>query len=673
MHLPAKLRLAVLNQHGTLLLWLPVGLGLGGAVYFALPVEPGPMVYGALAVAIAALAVADRRLSESVWPATRLIAVILFGLLWTCLRSQWVAAPVLPWRYVGPVEGRVVMVDRSASNAVRVTLDQVRIPALRPRHTPRRVRVSLHSDRLVFPDLGSQLVIDAQLSPPGGPVEPGGFDFRRYAWFKQLGGIGYSRAPPRLIAPPEPGLGTLRQGLARILTAQMDPEPAAVARAITTGDRSRLTSAIAGPLRQSNLAHLLAISGLHMGLLAGAALVGLRAMLAVMPFGRLQRRSKKYAALGALIIAFSYLILSGAAVATERAFIMVAVMLGAVLLDRRAVTLRAVAVAATLVLLRRPEALVSPGFQLSFAATIALVVVFARLRGAIWRRPAIGLLLSSFVAGAATAPIAAAHFNIVANFGLIANLLSVPVMASLVMPLVLICLVLAPFGMHEVAVWAMEAGLVWILGVAQEIASWPGAVRYVAAPHEAALPAFMFGALVMCLWQGRARWGGGIVMLCALALWPFGGRPQILVSQSGKLVGVMTADGRSVSQPRGDGFAASVWLENDGTPGNQQAAAQRLGWRGSGHIRTAHAAGITIAHRRGKRAMKGEITCDGADVIVTDQRADADLGCIILDAEFLSANGAVSLARQSTRIQITTARAQAGLRVWNTPAMRWRQ
>ena len=153
----------------------------------------------------------------------------------------------------------------------------------------------------------------------------------------------------------------------------------------------------------------------------------------------------------ALLLAAGYLALSGGNVATERAFVMVAVVL-AVMLDRRAFSLRAVAVAAVVLLVLRPEALLGPGFQMSFAATTALVAVFGWLRdrpgalGPRWLRPVSALVISSAVAGAATAPVAAAHFNQIAHFGLIANLLSVPLMGVVVMPAALAAAALMPLG-----------------------------------------------------------------------------------------------------------------------------------------------------------------------------------------------------------------------------------
>ncbi|KKK80916.1 hypothetical protein LCGC14_2818710, partial [marine sediment metagenome] len=210
--------------------------------------------------------------------------------------------------------------------------------------------------------------------------------------------------------------------------------------AILTGDRSGMGRDTLQALRDSNLAHLLAISGLHMGLLTGVVFSALRFALALIPALALGHPVKKYAAVGALLAGAGYLALSGGNVATQRAYIMVAVVLGAVLLDRRALTLRGVALAATIVLVLRPEALTGPGFQMSFAATTALIAVFRLMRDSGGPRaprllqPVLALVVSSGVAGAATAPIAAAHFNQIAKFGLVANLLSVPLMGTLVMP-----------------------------------------------------------------------------------------------------------------------------------------------------------------------------------------------------------------------------------------------
>lgn len=166
--------------------------------------------------------------------------------------------------------------------------------------------------------------------------------------------------------------------MAGYLQQRIPGETGGFAAAITAGDRSGVGEQTLTALRQSNLAHLLAISGLHMGLLTGFVFAAVRVLFCLVPPVALRWPVKKLAALAALAAGAGYLMLSGGNVATERAFVMVAVMLGAVLLNRRAITLRAVAVAALIVLLRRPESLLSPGFQMSFAATAALVAVLPR-------------------------------------------------------------------------------------------------------------------------------------------------------------------------------------------------------------------------------------------------------------------------------------------------------
>lgn len=267
-------------------------------------------------------------------------------------------------------------------------------------------------------------------------------------------------------------------------------------------------------LRASNMAHLLAISGLHMGLLTGFVFAAARTVLAAIPGAALRWPIKSWAAGVALIAAAIYLALSGGNVATQRAFIMVSVMLVAVMLGRRALTLRAVALAALIVLVLSPESLTGPGFQMSFAATTALVAVFRATRESPirdlpgWVKPVIALVISSAVAGAATAPIGAAHFNTLSKYGLLANLLSVPLMGTVVMPLAVLAACLAPFGLSALALRMMEPAVNWILAVAHRVSELDGAVGHVASGPSWTLPVLALGLLFVILWQGRARFIG---------------------------------------------------------------------------------------------------------------------------------------------------------------------
>ena len=376
-----------------------------------------------------------------------------------------------------------------------------------------------------------------------------------------------------------------RMALSKAVRAQIDGEAGAFAAAIMTGDRSAMSQKTLGDLRATNLAHLLAISGLHMGLLTGFVFAVVRFGLALIPFIALRIATKKIAAVVALIIGAGYLALSGGNVATERAYIMVAVMLVGVILDRRALTLRAVAMAATVVLLIQPEALIGPGFQMSFSATTALVLVFSNLRKLNtqalpkWLRPVFSVVLSSAVAGLATAPFAAAHFNQFAHYGLVANVLSVPLMGVLVMPAAVLAVCLAPLGGWGVGLWIMEQGLALDIGggrprsrrLRTASAMWSPRKRFV-------VPMLALGLLWLALWQGSARFmGAGIAVLAAAAL---DAKQRGLLSwwpTMAAMIGVMMRRvARALSKAKGSGFAAGIWLENDGDPVAQDEAAARL-------------------------------------------------------------------------------------------------
>ncbi|WP_343035682.1 ComEC/Rec2 family competence protein [Sulfitobacter maritimus] len=444
-----------------------------------------------------------------------------------------------------------------------------------------------------------------------------------------------------------------------------------IAAAITTGDRSAISQDALRDLRHSNLAHLLAISGLHMGLLSSVVFAAIRLLFALHPFTAMHLPSRSIAAAVALVAATGYLALSGGNVATERAYIMVAVALCALMIGRRAISLRAVAVAATIVLILRPEALLGPGFQMSFAATTGLVAVFSWIRDAeanlIPRRlrPVAAVVLSSAIAGAATAPISAAHFNTLAHYGLAANLLSVPLMGILVIPAAVIALLLAPLGLENIGLWAMGLGLHWILGVAEIVAALPGAQGHVTSPNSWVLPLLTLGFLLLVLWQGRLRWSGALMMTAALVLWQDNDRPDVLIADNGTLVGVMTLQGRALSKSKGAGFIARNWLENDGDGADQIRAAAR--W-------TAAKRSLPIIHLSGKHAVAQFTGCKFEQLVVASVPMDKDRSsdCAVYDPPRLRVTGAVALHQTSQGWHVVTARELAGNRLWNRQRKRGR-
>lgn len=663
---------------GTLLPWAPVCLSLGIGCYFALGAEPsGALLLAVTCGAVLALVPALRG-GEWVQPPAAAVALALTGLLLADLRAQIVAAPVLSFRYYGAVTGRIVDIDRSFSDQTRLTLDQVVLEDTGPARTPARVRIALHGEQMGFhPEPGLRVMLTAHLSPPDGPVEPGGFDFQRLAWFSRLGGVGYTRSPVMVLAEPEGGLSLaafrLRMALSAAMQSRMQGQAGAFAAALMTGDRSGVTAATNDALRASNLSHMISISGLHMGLLTGFVFALFRYGIALVPPVALRFDTRKIAAWVALMAATFYMVLAGPDVATRRSYIMAAVILVAVLCDRRAISLRSVAIAALICLVLEPESLVEPGFQMSFGATAALIVGFEHWAKVQHRlpaplRPVAMMVLSSLVAGTATAPIAAAHFNRIAEYGLLANLLAVPVMGVMVMPLGVIALILAPLGLAGPALWVMQQGCALILFIADQVAGLNGAVITVPAPPGLVLPLLgLAGSLLLIARPMWARAGGLAGLVVALALWAGADRPALLISGDGTLAGLMTGAGRALSKAKGGGFVAKSWLEDDGDRADQMAAAARAAFVGTKGNLTAVLDGRPLRIFAGKgSADRAASSCTGGALVILSEDWQGDAGdCLLFDRRKLAQTGAVAVYPKDGGLQVQEARSVAGDRLWN--------
>lgn len=669
---------ALAAARADLFLWLPVGLSLGIGLYFLLPAEPGVAGYGAAAVLALAGAGFWARGSETQSLPAAVLTLAALGLLLAGARAHSVAAPVLGFRYYGPVEGRIVAIDRSGRDRMRLTLDQVALADMAPDRTPHSVRISLHGDQSrLNPEPGLVVMLTGHLAPPAGPAAPDAYDFRRNAWFSGLGAVGYTRAPVLVLEPPDPDNWPLaghraRMRLSAAIQRRIKGQAGAVAAALMTGDRSGISEATNASMRASNLYHIISISGLHMGMLAGFVFATLRYGLALSGSLALRLPTKKIAAAVALVAASLYLWLAGPQVATQRAYLMAAVMLIAVLFDRRAISLRTVALAALLLLLWEPESLTEPGFQMSFGATVALILIYkpwVRLQPQVpWLlRPLAMLMLSSLAAGLSTAPIAAAHFNRMSEYGLLANLLAVPVMGTLVMPAGVIAALLAPLGLAAPALWVMAQGTRWMIYVSDGVAGMEGAVIAVPTPPAQVLPLLALGATVALLTRGGARSAGFVAVLAGVVLWSAGSRPDLLIAPEGELVGLMTPAGRALSKT-GAGFVADSWMAADGDIVAAEDAAARAGFDGPKGSRTARFAGRDLVHLTGKGAAGrlADACRDGAIVVLNAIATSPPpaASCTLYDQAVLRRTGAVALRETPEGVVVVTTADQTGTRLW---------
>lgn len=360
-------------------LYTPVLFGAGAASYFGLKTEPdlGACIIIALAALVPAIFASAWGKSRLLLIATILMAFGAAGFANGALATHLAAAPRIPAKYgVGTVEGWVVDVASPSDERGRLLIAPTRIARLRSDQLPARIRIVVLHDAVVGP--GEAIRVTALLNPPPRPAAPGAYDFARDAWFERIGGVGLAMKPPMVVSLPAPSarlrvelwINRLRwrvaRGLAddlRAIAPAAGDAAAGLAVAVTTSHEGWLAAASADDLRGSGLAHMLAIAGLHTAAVSGFVFAALRLGVALWPWLAVRVSGKKVAALGGLIAVLCYLTLSGAHPPAKRAAITASVAFIAILLDRRAISLRSLSIAALVVLLLQPEAVVQPGFQ----------------------------------------------------------------------------------------------------------------------------------------------------------------------------------------------------------------------------------------------------------------------------------------------------------------------
>jgi competence protein ComEC len=538
------------QQHDRWILWLAPAAMAGAVVWLGTPatlnfwLAPGVFL-GAAAALVAlmfwrsdnpeGLAARTRRAAIAL---TMLIAAIAVGALAAQIRAATVAqAPFAGSANAVAVQGWVVDVDRSDSGPRLLLLTQS-IDGVA--HPPRYVRIAVHEAGLLTPGRAARCF--GVLGPPPGPMAPGAYDFARRSYFEKLGATGYAYGPCRPISLPAPPaqldrwrlqLDALRADLSAAIQETAPGRGGAIAAALVTGDQSPIDKQTNDALRNSGLGHLLSVSGVHMGIVGGLVFAALTLVLALISPLALRLPVKKIAAVGALIALGAYFVISGASVPALRSLVMAFVAFGAILLDRPAISMRGLALATLLVVLILPESVLEPGFQMSFAATVALVALFE-----MWKhrsKPALpapgliigflqgvagaigGVLLLSVVAQFATDPFAIYHFQRFSIYALPSNLIAEPIISFLVAPAAVAAAALAPFGHADAPLQFMASALELVASIGQTFGDRAEAVQALPRPPDVAFLLCVTALLWGCLWRGWLRWGA-LAFLAASAV-----------------------------------------------------------------------------------------------------------------------------------------------------------
>ncbi len=578
------------QNFGHAFLFAPVFLGLGSLMWFALTETPGFLKL-ALLMCVFGMAALVLRHSVSIWRVVTLLAALfLGGMVLAALETMRMDTVLLDTSVTTQVRGIVTARETTDRGYWRYTVAVAQTANPELKRPPAKVTL-LSRSRETPVEIGSGIEGRARLSPPSGAALPGLNDFAFDSYFKGIGAVGYFYGKPNTVAGLEESANGMlavwrvrageviarwREAIGARIRGTIGGDAGAIAAALVTAEERAISRPTIEALREAGLAHVLAISGLNMVLAAGTFLIGARTLLSLVPGLAHRFPIKKLAAAGALIMVFFYILISGGAVSAVRSWIMISIMLVAVFFDRPSISLRNVALSALIILVVTPSAVTGPGFQMSFAATLALVAGYAHWRerpgrdaqpGGFKIRPLkavggffAGLLLSSFIGGMSTMIYSAGHFHRLAAYGLVGNVLAMPVISILVMPFALLAMLLMPFGLDHYPLLVMGQGLDWMISIATMVSSWGGEVTTGRIPDHA----FMLiaaGGILACLFRTWLAASGLVVVVAGLLVAWTGAiaRPSVIVAEDGRLVAIVEQDLAASNRSKPPDFVFSQW------------------------------------------------------------------------------------------------------------------
>ena len=674
-------------EQGRWFLWLPVFFGAGVGIYFELLNEPDFSLSLGLFIAAGALRMMARA-NLFAFLVTSILLCVSAGFFAAKLRTDIMAAPVLERHGAYDLEGFVESFDRQTPKRGRavIRLTGMRHDGAEIANRPFRVRVSVRGELTLTP--GAAIKLRAILGPPPDPVMPGGYDFARMSYYQGVGASGYALSKPELSDGRElpldmklrARLAELRARIGTRITTMLPGQTGEIAAALTVGQTAGLDETSMNDLRGSGLAHVISISGLHMSLVAGTVFWFLRWALALFPAIALRFSVRALAGGAALLCVTIYLALSGASIAAVRSYLMIAVVFLAILLNRPALSLRNVALAGLVILIVLPDSLIDISFQMSFAATAALIAGYERfgrylhfearsvLERLTWQPVYIvgGVLVTTATAGLAVEPFSAYHFHNLTVYSALGNLLGGPPVDLLTMPAMIVALIAMPFGLDEWPLKFMGYGVDAMMAVAKWVASIPGALIAVPAFPFAALLIMICGGLWLVIWRRPWRLLGLAVIGAGVALTSIHDRPDIYVDRDAKVVAIRGKDGKlQAPKSRRAFYTVTQWLKAGGDGRKPKDASLGAGWQCDAYSCLALVKGKLVSFIAKPDAIRDD--CERAAILIApmDIRPPCPAPKIILDRGALWQRGSATIAVTDSGLVLHTASERRGVRPWS--------
>ncbi len=608
-----------------LLIALPFALIVGILAYRATRFEPSSVIMSLIAILLGAVLV--RNLRRQTLPFWVMIGAFWIGFLLLPVHGALFGTGMIRGVFYGIYSAKVDAIHSNDANRARLIISDVE-PFEAGRSPPvRRARILIPAEQV--PRVGEIIRAPMRLYKVPGPVVPGGFDSQFQAYFDGIGAFGSTTGALEVLQSPQQidlfrFIQETRDTIGTRIDQTLSPPASGIARALIIGDQGQVDEGIRDNLAAAGLAHVLAISGLHLSLVAGGVFAAIRMGLAFSYSLGQRINVKKTAALGGMAAAVIYLGISGASVSAIRATLMLLLVFGAVLAGRRALTMRNVAFAALFVIVIDPASIFRPSFQLSFAAVTALVGAYEGYRRQRTNRQGwfqklfgfgAGIALTSIIAGAATALFAAYHFQQIAPLGALGNMVAIPMVAFVVLPAALIGVLLMPLGIEPIFLQVMGWGIERIIAVADFVAGL--SEGFVSAPVLGA-PALLIGFFALgwfAFFPGRMRIAG---LLAAIPLLMVFGRlppPDVMIADSTQAIAVREGTGLFLISGRTNTFATNAWGETYLEP--ITGISENLSCDALGCI--ARRDNFTLALVKGRDAFVED--CEVADLVVTRLKA----------------------------------------------------
>lgn len=462
-------------------------------------------------------------------------------------------------------------------------------------------KISLISNRASDVKIGDVVFFSASLNPAQKKDFLSEYDYAFDADLKGVGAFGYVRGDIKILKESSSYfvaefISNLRKKIADKMMLQIKGDEGAIAAALMVGTQSLISKEAMVKIRNSGLAHLLSISGLHFASASAIFFWSIRFLLSRSQYLALNFDIKKIAAVFAILSSYFYLLLADSPVPAVRSFIMIALVFLAIIFDRKSDAKRALAFAAFILLIVNPYNVFSVSFQLSFAAILALLCFHEYLSNlkskfeisspfAKFGWYFLEIISASIVAQIATLPFLLYHFSNFSSYGFISNLAAIPLSTFVTMPLGFLSLLLMPFGLEKFSLYLMGLSITWIIDIANFVTNLNYSYFLTNQMPKAVFVAAVVSGFIICVMQGKIKWLAILIFTASCSLVFLPNKPDLLFDGSQRFFAIYNQDdGLVFSENLKPSKKREMWLKFVNQSNFKSFASQGKAWQEKNNI-----------------------------------------------------------------------------------------